>query len=104
MRYRYAAPYGRRAETLALQKRIEDLPLVETGEMSCTTCQIAERLLLVLHPQGGENAFRLEEIAQIHSLWPFRRRRELGVIRCGAVTAIVPRRQFKRRKFLIYKR
>src|SRR3712207_492486 len=60
-----------RAETLALQERLEHLALVTVGETLCMAAQLVESLLLAARPQSGRNSFRTEKFEPRHRVHRF---------------------------------
>ena len=51
-----------RAEPLALQDRIEDLARRQAGDERRALAHFLQRLLLAVHPQGGQDGVRLDEL------------------------------------------
>src|SRR5207244_2739356 len=61
-----AAADAGRAQPLALQQRVVDVPPVEPGQTGRPLRQLLERLLLVLGLQRGNDRLRRYEITELH--------------------------------------
>jgi len=66
VRDRYAAAQTSRAQSLALQQRIEDFALLDAGRFGSAKGEFLKSLLLALGFERGDDPVRRQQITKIH--------------------------------------